>query len=42
LARLSERHSGLLGLNLNWIGGYHHAALTWLEYIEPRAERRKR
>jgi hypothetical protein len=42
LARLSERHSELLGLHLNWTGGYKHAALSWLEYIELRAEREKR
>lgn len=37
LARVGERSAELSGLNLNWTGGYEHAARTWLEYLEWRA-----
>lgn len=42
LARLGKRNAELSGLDINWVGGYKHAALTWLEYVEWRAERRNR
>jgi hypothetical protein len=42
LTRLGKRNAELSGLDINWVGGYEHAALTWLEYMELRADRRKR
>lgn len=39
LVRVGERHAELSGLNMNWTGGYEHAARTWLEYMELRQER---
>lgn len=34
LARLGKRNAELWGLDINWVGGYKHAALTWVEYVE--------
>ncbi len=41
LARVGNRHAELRGLNMNWTGGYEHAARTWLEYVELREERKR-
>lgn len=37
LARTGERHAELIGLKMNYAGGYEHAARTWLDYLEWRA-----
>ena len=42
LRQLGERNAVLRGLEMNWAGGYEHAARTWLGYVELRAERRKK
>lgn len=39
LTRLGARNAELRGLALNWVETYDHAARTWIEYVEWRAQR---